>query len=56
MKVEFGQYVQVFMDNDEINTNAPQSVGAIALSAASNEGGCYKFMSLTSGKTIRRKK
>ncbi len=56
LKVEFGQYVQAFIDNDTKNDNSPRSVGAIALSATPNESGLYKFMSLSTGKTIRRKK
>ena len=54
MKIEFGQYAQVFEDNTPSNTNAARTTGAIALNPTGNEQGSYYFMSLTTGRKLAR--
>ena len=51
-KLEFGEYVTIFEDNNITNTNAPRVVDAIALHHTGNLQGKYCFMSLQSGKKI----
>lgn len=50
MKIDFGEYVQVFEDNDPTNTAKARSTGAIALNPTGSATGDYHFMSLTTGR------
>jgi len=54
LKLEFGSYVQVFEDNNPMNTTASQNTGAIALNPTGNARGDYFFMSLTTGHHLLR--
>jgi hypothetical protein len=53
-KLEFGAYVQASEDLIVTNTNAPRTVGALALGPIGNEQGGYNFMSLMSWKVLKR--
>ena len=48
----FGEYVQTHEEHD--NSMAPRTIGAIALGPAGNVQGGYEFMSLSTGRVIRR--
>ena len=54
-KLGFGEYVQVYAENDITNTMEARTYGAISLGSAGNLQGTYLFMSLTSWKIIRRR-
>ena len=56
-KVPFGAYCEVHDDvyGPPLNTDAPRTTGAIALSYAGNVQGGYHFMSLVSGKRLIRR-
>ena len=55
MRLEFGTYVQVFEDNDPMNTTRARSMGAIAVvGPMGNAHGGYNFMSLSTGARISR--
>ena len=56
LHLEFGTYVQVFETQKITNRTDTRSVGAIALSMTPSANGTYEFMSLTTGKLLRRKK
>ena len=53
-KMNFGEYVQVFNLNNITNTNEPRTTGAIVLYSSDNAQGGWYFMSLDTGKRIRR--
>jgi hypothetical protein len=53
LKLELGQYVQVFEDNDPSNTNKTRTTGAIALNQSDNAQGGYTFLSLVTGRNYR---
>ena len=52
MRVELGQYVQVFEPSDHTNTPKSRSLGAIALTPTGNTNGDYYFLSLATGARI----
>ena len=54
MRVELGQYVQVFEPSDPTNTPKARSLSAIALTPTSNASGDYYFLSLATGARISR--
>ena len=54
MRVEFGQYVQVFEDSDPTNTPRTRSLGAIAMTRTGNVQGDFNFLSLATGARISR--
>ena len=54
-KLGFGEYVQVYAENDITNTMQARTFGAISLGSAGNMQGTYLFLSLTSWKIIRRR-
>jgi hypothetical protein len=54
LKLELGQYVQVFEDNDPSNTNKTRTTGAIALNPSDNAQGGYTFFSLVTGRKLSR--
>ena len=54
LKLELGQYVQVFEDNDPSNTNKTRTTGAIALNPSDNAQGGYTFLSLVTGRKLSR--
>jgi hypothetical protein len=54
MRLEFGEYVQLFEDKDPSNTLRARSLGAIALTPTGNAQGDYFFMSLATGKKLSR--
>lgn len=54
MRVEFGQYVQVFEDSDPSNTPRARSLGAIAMTPTGNVQGDFNFLSLATGARISR--
>ena len=54
IKLEFGQYVQVFEDNDPSNTTKSRSTGAITFMPVGVNQDNYYFMSLTTGKRLNR--
>jgi hypothetical protein len=54
MRIEFGQYVQVFEDSDPTNTPRARSLGAIAMTPTSNAQGDFYFLSLATGARISR--
>jgi hypothetical protein len=54
-KLGFGEYVQVYAENDITNTMQPRTFGAISMGSTGNLQGTYLFMSLTTWKTIRRR-
>ena len=56
IKLAFGEYVQVFNDPEPTNTQAPRTIGAIAMCAARSRSGYYRFMSLQTGRIITRRK
>ena len=47
-KIGFGEYVQVYAENDISNTMQARTFGAISLGSAENMQGTYLFLSLTS--------
>ena len=55
LQASFGEYAQVYEENGRNNTNAQQSLGAIAFSMTPNKNGNYSFISLNTGKRISRK-
>ena len=54
MRVELGQYVQVFEPSDPTNTPKARALGAIALTPTGNANGDYYFLSLATGARISR--
>ena len=54
MRIEFGQYAQVFEERRQTSTTAPRTIGAIALNPTGNAQGSYYFLSLTTGARISR--
>jgi hypothetical protein len=54
-KLGFGEYVQVYAENDITNTMHPRTYGAISMGSTGNLQGTYLFMSLLTWKTIRRR-
>ena len=55
-KAPFGAYCEVHTDSDITNTMEPRTKWAICLGPTGNMQGSYKFMSLTTGKKIVRRK
>jgi hypothetical protein len=55
-KAPFGAYCEVHMDPDITNTMEPRTKWAICLGPTGNMQGSYKFMSLSTGKKIVRRK
>ena len=53
-KLPLGDYVQVHEEEQPRNSMAERTLGAICLGPIDNAQGGYKFMSLRSGKLIRR--
>jgi hypothetical protein len=56
LALEFGEYVLVFEDNDPTNTLKARNTPAIALNPTGNAQGDYYFMSLVTGRRLRRNK
>jgi hypothetical protein len=54
-KLGFGEYVQVYAENDITNTMQPRTFGALIMRSAGNMQGTYLFMSLLTWKVIRRR-
>ena len=54
MRIEFGQYAQVFEERCRTSTTEPRTIGAIALNPTGNAQGSYYFMSLATGARISR--
>ena len=55
LRLDLGEYVQVFEANLPTNTPATRTTGALALCIARNNPGAYNFMSLTTGRVITRR-
>ena len=55
MQLEFGTYVQAYECRRFTNRTDSRSTGAIALSMSPGANGTYEFMSVHTGKIIRRK-
>ena len=55
-RVPFGSYCQTHEENTPTNTNAPRTIGAIALSHSGNLQGGYKFLSLSTGHMVHRRR
>ena len=55
-RVPFGSYCQTHEENTPTNTNAPRTIGAIALFHSGNLQGGYNFLSLTTGKVVHRRR
>jgi hypothetical protein len=55
-KVPFGAYCEVHVDPDITNTMEPRTRWAICLGPTGNMQGSYKFLSLTTGKKVTRRK
>jgi hypothetical protein len=55
-RIPFGQYCHVHEDRAVTNTMLPRTTGAIAFGPSGNAQGAYKFFSLTTGRTITRRK
>ena len=53
MKLEYGEYVQVY--DGTTNNSKARTAGAIALYPSESEDGGYHFMSLATGKKIKRR-
>ena len=53
-RCEFGQYVQTHEYEEPRNSLADRTLGAICLGPTGNRQGTYKFMSLRTGKLIKR--
>ena len=54
-KLGFGEYVQVYTENEVTNTMQPRTHGALSMGSTGNLQGTYLFMSLLTWKTIRRR-
>ena len=54
LKLEFGEYVQVFEENRPTNTPKARTLGAIVLHPTGNAQGDYYFLSLATGARISR--
>ena len=54
-QLEFGEYVQVYKENNPTNSMQPRTTGAIALGSAYNLQKTYKFMSLNTGKLLHKR-
>jgi hypothetical protein len=52
MRLEFGSYVQVHLNNVPSNTMKSRTVGAIALTPTGGRRGEYNFMSLATGANV----
>ena len=55
LKLEIGEYAQVFEANDPTNTNKERNTGAITLNQSGSDEGGYHFMSLVTGRRLARK-
>jgi hypothetical protein len=55
LRLDLGEYVQVFEANLPTNTPATRTTGALALCIARNNSGAYNFMSLATGRVITRR-
>ena len=53
-KLPIGDYAQVHQQEEPHNSMAEQMLGAICLGLINNAQGSYKFMSLATGKMIKR--
>ena len=56
MKIELGSYVQVFENHNVTNTIKTRTLGVIVISTKADETDKYSFMSLQTGKILRRRK
>ena len=54
-KIGFGEYVQVHEDDQITNTLKERTLAAISLGPVGNLQGSYKFLSLTTGKVVKRR-
>jgi hypothetical protein len=54
LRLQLGQYCQVHEENEPRNSQLPRTKGAICLGPTGNLQGGYFFMSLSSGKKIKR--
>ena len=55
-KVPFGAYCEVHVDPDITNTMEPRTEWGIFLGPTGNMQGSYKFLSLSTGKKVTRRK
>jgi hypothetical protein len=54
-KLGYGEYVQVYADEDITNTMKPRTLGAICVGVSGNLQGTYLFLSLATWKILKRR-
>ena len=54
LKLQFGQYVPVFENNDPLNTNKTRTIGPLTLLLCGQNQEDYQFLSLITGKRLVR--